>query len=327
MSTVRERLREWLELGGAKCEKDDPSVAAGRAAEHFLRTLIESNLKYRGACCFLGKRVPSRKHRRRFEVDLIVLTKRLLYFLEVKNWSGELIEDGANWVQIRRSGDRVYHPNLTEDNSEKRTVVAEYLRTVGIELGSTFFSQKTIFMNPRLRLAPGIAENPDVVPRHRLNDYLATQRGTSYAERFVHSVVELCLASETSQSVLKRVFKVMPGAQFAAAQQALSSLETWDKLVLWGGKVLTGDCLKLITPSLTVDLKSLPSGTRCKISWTRSRAIGLLQSLVTAAPLGRIRLPDNRLPIKPMDVLKFHNAGEEKPCEVLMRNVDMVIRG
>jgi len=327
---MRERINEWRDLMRTKPSIEDPEVAAGRAKEQVLRTLVETNLKHKGAFCFLGKRVPSLQHRRKFEVDLIVLTKKRLHFLEVKNWSGELLESGGNWVQIRRSGDHIEHPNLTTYNSQKQRAVVEHLRSHGVELDSTYFSQKVIFMNQNLHMSPGIASNPDVVPWNRLNDYLSTQRGTSgasYAERLVHSVIALCLDSEKSSLVLDSVFHAMPKSDFDKARKIFSSLETWDKAVLHGGKVLAGDCLKLSTKTSTVDLKSLPSGIRCKISWTRSKVIGFMQALVTKIPLGKIRLPDKRLPIKPTDILKFHCAGEEKPREIRMRNVNLIARG
>lgn len=213
------------------------------------------------------------------------------------------------------------YPNLTTYNSEKREVVVEYLRSKDVELDASYFTQKIIFMNPRLRIDRKITENPDVVPANKLAHYLATQRGSSYAERFVHSVVEMCLDSEKSGLVLDGLFHAMPTQHFAAAQEALAKLETWDKAVLHGGRVLAGDALKLFTRSRTVDLKALPSGTRCPVRWTRSKVIGLIQSLVCSAPLGVVRLPDGSIPIQPnVDMLKFHAAGDEKPSEHPMRN-------
>lgn len=328
MATVLERIKIWRDLMRADYTPEDPVIAAGRAAEQFLRTLVESNLKHKGAYCFLGKRVPSMRHRRRFEIDLVVLTKKHLHFLEVKNWSGDLMESGEDlWVQTRRSGEVVESPNLTKYNSEKRDVVVEYLHGKGIELDATYFTQKVIFMNPHLRIDRKIMQNPDVVPADKLDHYLATQRGASYAERFVHSVVEMCLDSEKSSLVLDGLFHAMPKQHFNAAIDALAQLETWDKVVLHGGRVLAGDLLKLIRRPGTVDLKALPSGTRCPVKWTRSKVIGLLQSLFCDIPLGVFKFPDGAIALEPKDNLRFHAAGDEKPSEILMRNVNMVVRG
>lgn len=327
MASTLERLTQWRDLMRADFTLEIPRVKAGRAAEQFLKTLVESKLKHKGAYCFLGKRVPSHRNQRRFEIDLVVLTKKRLYFLEVKNWSGDLVEAGANWIQTRRSGEQVAHPNLTQYNSQKRNVIIEYLQTKGVKLNATYFSQKVIFMNPRLSIDPNIAKNPDVVPADKLKQYLNTQRGSSYAERFVHSVVELCLDSEKSSLVLDGLFHAMRKEDFTAAQEALSILETWDKVVMHGGRVLTGDVLKLITKSETVDLKALPSGTRCPVRWNRSKVMGLIQTMISRYPLGSLRLPECRVVLAPNDILKFHAAGDEKPSELSLRNINMVLRG
>jgi hypothetical protein len=271
--------------------------------------------------------VPSRRHQRKFEIDLMVLTRKHIHFLEVKNWSGELVEQGNRWVQIRRGGEKVEHPDLTAYNSQKQEAVVEYLRSKGVELDKSFFSQKIVFMNQNLKMSKGIAANPDVVSCERIGQYLSTQRGASFAERFVHSAIEVCLDFESSSRLLGGLFQAMPGSRFDAALDALSSLETWDKVVLHGGKVLTGDCLKLFTAASTVDLKSLPSGTRCRIRWTRSRFLALAKALLTSWPLGKIQLPDRRMPVKPKDRLKFHAVGEEAPCEMALRNIDCIVRG
>lgn len=327
MTAVLDRLKLWRDLMRADYTPEEPDVEAGRAAEEFLRTLVETNLKYKGAHCFLGKRVPSQRHRRRFEIDLVVLTKKHLHFIEVKNWSGDLSDVGANWVQTRRSGEQVEHPNLAQYNSEKHDVVVEYLQAKGVNIDATYFAQKVIFMNPRLRISPAIAQHPAVVTAHRLHEYLATQRGASFAERFVHSVVEMCLESDKSAIILDGLFHAMSSDCFKTAKDALSALETWDKVVLHGGRVLSGDALKLFVGSETVDFKALPSGSFCPVRWNRSKVLGLVQSLVLSYPLGRIRLSGSNIAVKPNDILKFHAAGDEKPSELPMKNIDMVLRG
>ncbi len=326
MTTI-ERLHEWRNIMHAQQIKEDPSIAAGRQAEEFLRVLVETNLKHKGAFCFLGKRVRSKKHKRRFEIDLIVLTKKHLHILEVKNWSGEVVKNGKEWIQIRRHGDRVSHPNLTRYNSKKQAVIIEYLRSQGVKLKHSYFSQKVIFMNPNLRIAPEIASDPNVVPVQKLDKYLSTQKGTSYAERFIHSVVDICIDSEKSSIILDGLFRSMNKADFQTTQKALSELRTWDKVIFNGGRVVTGDCLKLYTSTNTIKMKSLPSGTRCKVAWNRSKLGGLLQGLLTKMPMGRVKLPDRWLPLETSDAIKFHFAGEESPRNILLRDVDLIVMG
>ncbi len=82
--TRTERLNEWRKLGKILPEDEDPEIMAGKKAERFLNVIIQSNLKYKGANCFLNKRVPSSRHKRKYEIDLIVLTRKQIHFIEFK---------------------------------------------------------------------------------------------------------------------------------------------------------------------------------------------------------------------------------------------------
>ena len=325
--TTTDRLKEWWLLLDTVEHLEDPTVEAGRQAETFLQTLVETNLKYKGAYCFLGKRVYSHKFKRRFEIDLIVLTKKHIYFLEVKNWSGQVVRKDNEWLQIRTNGEIIRHPDLTKYNSQKQKALISFLKGNHIDLKQKYFSQKVIFMNPNLQLAPDIFKNPDVIPFQHLQDYLRTQKGVSVSERVIHSIIDICLESEKSAIIIDGLFGAMNKNMFNRTQKLLSGLETWDKVVLHGGRVVTGDLLKLYTATKNIDLKRLPSGTKCKVSWNRSKVLGLAQALLTKKSLGTIKLPNEKLSISPSDTIKFHFAGEPSPSIISVKDIEMVIRG
>lgn len=73
LPALKSRLYYWSELRHVKPESEHPEIIAGRQGEDFLKSIITSNLRYKGIHCFVGKRVPSSKHGCRFEIDLIVL--------------------------------------------------------------------------------------------------------------------------------------------------------------------------------------------------------------------------------------------------------------
>ncbi len=322
-----ENLKEWKNILYTKTAYEDPSVKAGRDAEEFLASMVETNLKYKGAYCYLGKRVPSQKEKRRYEIDLIVLTKKHIYMLEVKNWSGSLVKKGKNWVQVRNHGKEITNPNLTQYNREKQEIVIEYLKSKNIHLDKKYFSQKVIFMNKNLRLDKKIASDPNVIPYHKLDKYLANQKGTSYSERFLHSVVEFCLDAEKSSIIIDELFDAMNNSTFEKTQKALAKLQTWDKVVLHGGRILTGDALVLKLESKKIRMKSLQSNTEYRLKWNRSKFFGLLQVLLTKISLGKIKLKDGWHKIKTTDTLKFHLAGDPSPVYIPLRDVDLIVRG
>lgn len=328
MSNVINRWLEWRKIQDTQTHKEDPTKAAGQEGEEFVLALVESSLNYKGVYCFMNKRVRSKKDNKRYEVDLVVLTKKHIYFLEVKNWSGELFQKGNNWIQKRLSGETLMHPNLTHYNLKKQDAMIEYLRSKGINLDKSYFSQKVIFIKHKLKIAPKIVSNPNVIPAHKLDGYLSKQKTIGKVEKFIHSVIEFCLDSEKSGIVLDGIYHSMNKKQFEAAQKALSSLETWDKIVFNGGEVVTGDLLKLsIANGKAVKIKSIPNGTQVELSWNRSKFGGLMQALFSKKALGQIKLKKQWQPISTKDTVKFHSAGEKSPQKISLRDINMIVRG
>jgi len=327
MGTLNDRLREWHELTNLQSVSEFPEVSASRDSEQNFLQRCKSNLKYRGAYCFQGKRVPSKNHRRRFEIDVIVLTKKLLHFIEVKNWSGEIYKSGSNWVQIRRNGEEVEHPNLTQYNSIKQEVVIDYLYKNGVNLPRSYFFQKVVFMNPNLRMDSLIANDPNVVPRYRLDQYASTQKGESFAERMLNSLIEGCLDFENSKMVVEGLFRSMPGKYLKKIRKLLHNLGTWDKVGRFGERVEIGDVLKFTINGRPVDLTSVPTGTVIKLKWTRNKILGLAKAIATSRPTGTLSLPNEKIPISTNDLLKFHRAGEEKPIELPLSHIDWIAKG
>ena len=97
-SNVLERLSRWRQLTKVQYREEDPEVLAGRDTEKYVAHLVDTHMNYKDAHSFVGKRVPSTMLKRRFEIDLIVLTRKKFHFLEVKNWSGQLNIVGDQWV-------------------------------------------------------------------------------------------------------------------------------------------------------------------------------------------------------------------------------------
>ena len=108
---LQDRLREREFLNQTQKSIEDPAAMAGRQAERFLKSLINSNLKYKDTYYFINKRIPARFNARHYEIDLMVLTKKQLNIIEVKNWSGSLFTSNGYWVQLKRNGDKIKHKN------------------------------------------------------------------------------------------------------------------------------------------------------------------------------------------------------------------------
>ena len=73
---LRDRLSLWREVILAKPQEEDGAITAGRKAEEFLHQLIKNNIAFKGGYAFAGKRIPHPTERRRYEVDMMVLTNK-----------------------------------------------------------------------------------------------------------------------------------------------------------------------------------------------------------------------------------------------------------
>ncbi len=325
--TRTDRLNEWRRLGKILPEDEDPEILAGRKAERFLNVIIQSNLKYKGANCFVNKRVPSSTYKRKYEIDLIVLTRKQIHFIEVKNWSGEVYQEGENWIQIKRSGERIEHLDFVNHNSFKQKVVIEFLRENGIKIDKSYFIQKVIFMNDKLRIDPRISKNPNVVPHYKIQKYLSRQKGSNWGERVLYSIVEICLAQEKSKIVLDGLFNSLNGSEIRKMKELFINLPTWDKLGLFGEKIINGDAIKLMINNQTYNLTRLANGDRIDFFWTRNKVGGLVKALLFNNSMGHIFINGQKIPISTTDQILFHKAGEEEPSIFELGNVKFLLKG
>ena len=310
---------------------EDPGVVAGRQAEMVLKQMVGTHLSHRGASLWGGRRVPRRRDGGSREIDLIVCSRKMIHLIEVKNWSGELIDKGNVWKQVRRSGETKKHANLIEDNLEKRFHFVQYLRDNGISIDADFLRrhicQKVIFMNPRLRLPHSISNHPDVITCNSLPSYLNQQSPRRSAERILCSVIDLCLRSEASEIVQERLYGSMSARRFKAIESAISRLRTWDQLRLFGTKVLIGDLVKLTIGSSVFVRDSVKANGPLKLKWTRGTIAGLLKAITGLGQLGKASLGRIRLPLSPDDTVKFHIVGRKSPTVCKLIDVDNIILG
>jgi Holliday junction resolvase-like predicted endonuclease len=324
------RLKEWATLASQVPCAEDPGVVAGRQAEVFLQQIVGTHLNHRGASLWGGRRVPRRDGGRR-EIDLIVCSRKMIHLIEVKNWSGQLIDQGRVWQQVRRSGEVMNHANLIDDNLEKRFLVVKYLRDNGIAIDGDFLRrhicQKVIFMNPRLRLPHSISSHPDVITWNSLPGYLGEQSPRKAVERILCSVIDLCLWSEASEIVQEQLYGSMSARRLEAIEAAISRLRTWDQLGLFGTKVLIGDLLKLTIGSAVYVRESLEANVPIQLSWTRGKVAGLLKAITGLGQLGKASVGRVTVPLSPNDTVKFHIVGQKSPTVCKLIDIDNIVLG
>jgi hypothetical protein len=322
---LTDRLRTWIAARREAPTLEDPTVIFGREAELSLHALVTTHFNHKGAHLFAGRRVPCPRRRMRREIDLIVLTPRMISLIEVKSWSGELIDRGDVWLQLRRGGGELRHPNLIADNLEKRAAFLDYLRQQGPALGCDFdryVSQKVVFMNPNLTVSPSIQSHPDVVTRDKLAAFLDRQPAAGLAQRVFGSLIEFCLGAEAAQSVTGG----LGGESFAALVRCVGDIRTWDRLRLYGGKVLTGDLLQLHAGGRHLPREEIARGSM-RVAWSRGKW-GLFKALTGLGAVGRLMAPGGGAwALATGDGVVFHAVGEPAQATVPLTRVEEIVMG
>jgi len=325
--SLLERLRTWRAVRRERPVLEDPAVQFGRDAELRLRDLVATHFNHKGAHLFAGRRVPCPRRRMRREIDLIVLTARMISLIEVKSWSGELFERGPAWVQVRRGGDELHHPNLIADNLEKRDAFLDYLRGRGLGLERDFaarhVAQKVVFMNPNLVVSPSIAGHPDVITRNKLGAFLDRQPAAGFAQRVFSSVIDVCLGAEAARSLTGSIDR----ERLAALVKCVADIRTWDRLRLFGGKVLFGDLEELHVGTTRLARDQIGPHGSVPVAWSRGWW-GLFKALTGIGRVGRVKVPGSAaLALTARDRATFHTVGESAPASVPLTRVEEIVLG
>lgn len=323
------RLEEWREIISVIPEPELDEVAAGRDAEHALRAMTKSHLTFKTASIFHSKRVPRLEGiltRGRYEIDLIMVSPKQISVIEIKNWSGRLRVEDGKWIQERRNGEDVLHENPFVKNAEKLNCLCSMLETRNIRIPKAKVS-RTVFWNKNLSVPLEIAKREDIVMNHELTRFLQNQKTTGFAEGFLMSLLELCLEQEKSAIAVDGFFEAVPSRDYNASVQAISALETFDKVELFGGRVVSGDLLELRTSEGTHSLKSIPSGFDVRVICKRNRFFLFFSALLGSNPLIALAPPLTNLSVKVGDKVLFHPAGVPKPEEIDIASVARMMRG
>jgi len=141
------------------------------------------------------------------------------------------------------------------------------------------------------------------------------------------SVLELCLEQEASKIASEGFFSAIPTHDFDKGTRAVSRLETFDKLELYGGRVLSGDLIELRANGQSLSLKDLPSGRTININCRRNKLFLFFVALLTSSPMISFSDPYRSVSASPRDTVKFHAAGEEKPELFELSRIVSMVRG
>jgi hypothetical protein len=334
-------IREWYYMQRNKQKhEEDGETMGGRLAERYIKEKVEHRFTFKNAYCFQGKRIPYKTTERsgKREIDLLVVTPKMIHIIEVKNWGGEIRDEGDKWHQIRKFKGDVVHDNPTIMNQEKMHVLKGYLDKNKCLLPQNplrYFSQKVILMNENAILDCTIRSNPNVIVAKKLEGYVSGMKTDILLSRMFKSIITKCLDAEASIQVCDGLLDSLSPQTYQQIISLLDQLGTWDSLILYGGKRINGDFLHFCFFDGNSEQKITRHQLNHKTSflWHRSHWWLLMQFF---CPIGIFSSKTSRFEIHlSRDVgqkfslghILFHSAGQKTPENFNLIDVDTLELG
>ncbi len=109
---------------------------------------------------------------------------------------------------------------------------------------------------------------------------------------------------------------MIPAATYKQITKCLSETETWDRLHLYGTKVIAGDVLRLQVGSASYkrhDLVAMTAMQPIRLWWTRNWPWGLIKAVTGIGSLGRVYLGKTGMTVSYADTVTFHAVGDASP--------------
>lgn len=330
---LKGRIRHWLTLIKTKPVQEDAVKKAGEEGERKVLALMDGHRGLKDAHLYAGRRVPKTKEHplipsRRSEIDLIILTPKMVHVIEVKNWSGEIWQSDEvadQWIRRRRNREPETIRNVADVNRAKAWSLCNYLESRGITVGADHIRSHVFFTNPNLKMDLAIAEMSDVVTVQHISGFLSGL-GTNTLDRIILRMAKLVLDKESADLVQQGLVGAMPQSIYDRMLQELDQLHTWDRLYLHGGAIGTGDLLWVKSHGHALKSDDLQPGEQIRIQWLRGRILSLLK-VVIGKHLGHIITAKQKVAVDMDGQVFFHFAGQPEPVIVPVTSVDIIERG
>lgn len=231
------KLTERLKIIARNRRRHEPvaNVSAGRAAELKLAAVLDERFRGSRFEYAAGLRIPERKRRR--EVDFVITAPDEIWAVELKNWSGFVRLDGSKVIQHRAGGRGVVdHGRLVADLRRKERALKRYLRRRLDEVPDIWtilvFANDGVGIDEELRNIDGM----DVMGLREFLGALpvdeAEAGGVWGAIRRLFGGVEKAESRRRLPEITESVRKT---------RKVLLRLGTWDLMMLYGGRIISGD--------------------------------------------------------------------------------------
>jgi len=243
-------------------------MEAGDKGERELKEYITYHENFLGCECWLNKRIKEKIGVAGKEVDIIVLTSEKIYLFESKNYSGHLMRnlnkfDEKKWLRVQCTYDdegkltstmkTSVEDDLTSVLYDKVIFFIEKLSENGIYIDSSKVVHKLIFVNRNLSIDSNLIAKFDFITRDNLENFLNQEHQSLPEEKkVIMALIRYCLKLEgkldNSDSSLHAISDKYKKDMLIMNDDLIDYIEelpSWDHIVLFGGKKVRGDIIKL----------------------------------------------------------------------------------
>ncbi|KAG7492647.1 hypothetical protein MATL_G00016930 [Megalops atlanticus] len=184
---------------------------------------------------FCNLRIPNQFQTARDEINLVVLTGRGVFCIDVKCWRGEVSAQSQNW-QLRQKEEDQNFTNTSIQQvvdplqaiTTKTTNLWNHLKRNGVSIRQALLHPRVLFLSADCHLEEGLRKREELVSHGDLDAFLR-----SFREGYVAWISDALTPSWLSGHLSYR--------QLADVREVLKKMGTWDLVRLHCGEQLKGD--------------------------------------------------------------------------------------
>jgi hypothetical protein len=317
----------------------DAKKIAGDEGEKRLKYFILSNPNFSNSHIFSSKRIfdPTVGHRR--EIDIIVLTKKMIYIIECKNWAGKIISFNENNPKIIYQANNLVkeeRDNPILENIHKVNILYDsILKNISQDIPRRYLTNKIIFINKNMVYPQNFESGKHVITYKSLQDYFSSEKTVdkfSFQKIVISGILKLIKTEELTELTMSRKYKDLP--YYDKIYNYLNDLPTWDYMSLKvdsGEEILYNGDIKYYK-DVFLNKVYLNSLLNVQIKLNKSLIFPLLLGYSNLNAYIKFLDKYNNIkkgvvPINSKGSILFHHPGDQKPKEYSILDVSTIAIG
>ncbi|XP_064176756.1 uncharacterized protein si:zfos-911d5.4 [Anguilla rostrata] len=184
---------------------------------------------------FCNLRIPNQHKIAKDEINLVLLTGRAVFCIDIKCWRGKVSAQNQNWQLQQKKEDQNFTNTSIQQVADPIEAITtktinlwNHMRRNGVSVRQTVFLPRVLFLSPDCQLEEGLRKRKELVSHEDLEAFLRSFR-EGYVAWFSDALTPSWLTGHLSYR------------QLGEAKEVLKKMGTWDLVRLHCGEQLKGD--------------------------------------------------------------------------------------